>query len=478
MKEKAFIFLSGLFLLAISVWSAQGIRKSVNAGRFYDKDPKILSAQIEDFLKKASPKSVASQKIQAIIVPHAGYDYSGSVAAEAYKLVQGLDVETVVILGPSHYIGFEGCSIYPEGGFETPLGIAEVDKPLAQALGKASGFSFNPEAHAEEHSVEVQVPFVEKVLPKAKIVPVVMGLQSERTIRMMADALAKVLKGKKALVVASTDMSHFLKKEEANKLDAETMSLVQNMKISSLLRKIESGENILCGGGPVAAALLYAQKMGEAKVAILKYADSSQATGDESRVVGYFAAAVMIGAPLPEFSLSAEEKKELLLVARQAVNKFIKDQKIFEYETKNPNFISERGAFVTLMKKGRLRGCIGFIEPVYPLYQTVLRAAVYAATEDPRFNPVTPEELKDLDFEISVLTPLKKIDDPRLIQVGKHGLVIAKGGQRGLLLPQVAVENNWNREEFLSQACLKAGLEENAWKKGAEIFAFEAIVFH
>ncbi len=147
-------------------------------------------------------------------------------------------------------------------------------------------------------------------------------------------------------------------------------------------------------------------------------------------------------------------------------------------ETADPNLLAERGAFVTLKKGGELRGCIGFIEPVASLCETVIQTAVYAATEDPRFTPVTAEELKELEYEISVLTPLKKIDNPQSVQVGKHGLVIAMGRNRGILLPQVPVENNWDREMFLDQACLKAGLPPDAWKKGAEISVFEAIVFH
>jgi MEMO1 family protein len=471
------IFSLVLCLSAPLAW-AQGIRAAVVAGQFYEGSPAKLAAQIDGFLAAAKPEKNPAGQVRALIVPHAGYVYSGAVAAFAYKLVQGYDFETVVIIGPTHRYGFEGCSIYPEGGFETPLGVAEVDKTAAQALIKASGFSFDPEAHREEHSVEVQVPFVQKVFPKAKIVPIVMGYPDEQTIRAMAGALAKVLKDKKALVIASTDMSHYLEKGKANALDADTMALVQSLKTNAIMKKVARNENVLCGGGPVLAALFYAQKMGEVKVGILKYADSSLTTGDASGVVGYMAAAVYAGRPLPEFSLSLEEKKELLGLARQAVEKFVRERKVVDYETTNPNFLAERGAFVTLTKAGRLRGCIGFIEPVYPLHLTVLRAAIYAATEDTRFNPVTAEELKDLSYEISVLTPIKKIDNPGLVQVGKHGLVIAKGNQRGLLLPQVAVENKWNREEFLAQCCLKAGLAEDAWKKGAEISVFEAIVFH
>jgi AmmeMemoRadiSam system protein A len=195
-------------------------------------------------------------------------------------------------------------------------------------------------------------------------------------------------------------------------------------------------------------------------------------------VVGYVAAAITAGMPAAEFSLSAEEKKELLRLARQAVETYVAEKKVVAYETKDPNLLAERGAFVTLKKGGELRGCIGFIEPVASLCETVIQTAIYAATEDNRFSPVQPEELSELEYEISVLTPLQKIDNPRLVQVGKHGLIIAMGRNRGVLLPQVPVENNWDRETFLGQACLKAGLPPDAWKKGAEISVFEAIVFH
>jgi hypothetical protein len=475
MKKIIALLLASCLIPAFS--SAQGIQHAICAGSYYDNNAAKLSAQIDGFLSAAKPEKNAVGQLRALIVPHAGYIYSGQTAAFAYKAVQGNDFETVVIIGPTHGFAFEGCSIYPEGGFETPLGIAEVDKPVAQALTKASGFPFVPQAYQEGCTVEVHVPFIQKVLPKAKIVPIVMGYPDEQTIRIMAAALAKVLKDKKALVIASTDMSHYLTKEKANAVDAETISLVQNLKTNSILRKVVGNENVLCGGGAVLAALFYAQKMGEAQVGIFKYADSAQTTRDESNVVGYFAAAVYTAKPLPEFTLSPEEKKELLQVARRAVEKFVRERKVIDYETADPNFLAERGAFVTLTKGGQLRGCIGFIEPVYPLHLTVVRAAIFAATEDTRFNPVAAEELKDLNYEISVLTPVKKIDNPRLVQVGKHGLVIARGNRRGLLLPQVAVENKWNREKFLSECCLKAGLEEDAWQKGAELYVFEAIVF-
>jgi AmmeMemoRadiSam system protein B/AmmeMemoRadiSam system protein A len=456
---------------------AQGVRKPVVAGAFYDGDKAALAARIDAYLS-AVKDLPALGDVRALICPHAGYVYSGPTAAYAYKLVQGKPYEAVIIIGTSHQYALDGASIYLKGGFETPLGVAPVDEELASAIAKASGFSYVPEAHAKEHSVEVQVPFIQKALPAAKIVPIVMGYPTRRNVYALAEGIAKACSEKKVLIVASTDLSHYLPKAEANSVDSKTISLVKNISADTLISKCARGENIMCGGGGVAAALIALKKTGQPQVEVLRYTDSSEATGDESAVVGYVAAAVTVGKPAAEFSLSAEEKKELLRLARQAVETYVAEKRVVAYETKDPNLLAERGAFVTLKKGGELRGCIGFIEPVASLCETVIQTAIYAATEDNRFSPVQPEELSELEYEISVLTPLQKIDNPRLVQVGKHGLIIAMGRNRGVLLPQVPVENNWDRETFLGQACLKAGLPPDAWKKGAEISVFEAIVFH
>lgn len=481
MKKKALIILFFLLLLASFSWP-QGIRKPVAAGGFYTDNPELLSRQIDYFLHNAKKPLASAENLIALIAPHAGYPYAGLVAASAYRLVQGKDYETVVIIGPSHHYGFDGCSIYLHGGFETPLGVAAVDESLALELSRASGYGYIPEAHAEEHSVEVQVPFIQKTLAKAKIVPIVMGYgyQTRTTINALANSLSKVLPGKKVLVVASTDMSHDLPKKDANDIDANTASLIKSFNTELLLTKVQRGENIMCGGGPVVSTLLYAKKREKAKVEILDYKDSSQSQygSPESQVVGYLAAAIMIGSSSAEFTLTAEEKGELLKLARQAINAFIKQNKVVNYETQNMNLLIPKGAFVTLNKKGQLRGCIGYIEPVYPLYQTIIQTAIFAACRDQRFPPVSAEELDDLEIEISVLTPLRKVDSPKDVEVGKHGLFISQGDKKGLLLPQVAVENHWSRETFLRQACLKADLPLEAWKSGADIYIFEAIVFH
>jgi AmmeMemoRadiSam system protein B/AmmeMemoRadiSam system protein A len=457
---------------------AQGIRKSVCAGSWYENNPEALSRQLDRCLLQAE-STAPREGIIGLIAPHAGYVYSGQIAAHAYRLVHGINYDTVIIIGPAHRYGFRGCSIYPKGGYETPFGVAEIDEVLASEISKASGFEFVPEAHAGEHSVEMQVPFIQKVLPKAKIVPIIMGAPSKKTISLLVEAFTKTLSGKKVLIIASTDLSHFFPKRKANTVDAETLKLIESMDTNTIIKKMERRENIMCGGGPVAAVLLYAKKIGDAKVETLKHADSSQVGGDESRVVGYMAAAVYAGgSAAPSFSLSPDEKTDLLRIARETLDRYVRNNEVYRPETENPKFLGPKGAFVTLKKKGELRGCIGFIEPVLPLHQTIVQATIYAASKDSRFSPVSSSELKEIELEISVLTPPQKIDDPREVKVGKHGLIIAKGNRRGLLLPQVPVENGWSRLTFLQRTCQKAGLPLDAWKAGADIYIFEAIVFH
>jgi len=478
MKKAGMAGFGVLLFFATSLAWPQTIRKSVFAGQFYDGDPARLAAQINRFLGAVDRPPNPPDRILALIVPHAGYVYSGQTAAYGYRLVQGRNIDSVVIVAPSHRYAFNGGAVWAQGGFETPLGTAAVDEALASEIIRETGFRVIPEAFAEEHAVEVQVPFIQTVLPKSKIVPVVLGGLNERGLRSLANALANFMSRPGILVVASTDMSHYLPKDRANQVDSETASLIRGFKADALIRKLAEGENILCGGTGVAAVLLAAQKAEASEVRILHYADSSEAGGPADGVVGYLAAAVIGGERPPDFSLSSNEKKELLGLARRAVEAFVRSGKVLEYETKDPNLIAARGAFVTLKKSGGLRGCIGFIEPVFPLARAVIQAAVYAATEDPRFPTVGEIELGEIEYEISVLTPPRRIQDPKEVRVGKHGLVISQGGQRGLLLPQVPVEEGWDRETFLRQACYKAGLPETAWQTGAEIYVFEAIVFH
>lgn len=475
----------GMAIALVAVLSAplagQGVRPAEFAGSFYPAEPAKLTASIEALLSAAGPPPRLPGRLIGLIAPHAGYVYSGRTAAAAYAQAKGRKVEAVVIIGPAHRWPLEGCSIWSKGGFETPLGLARVDERLASEICRASGFGFEPRAFAGEHSVEVHVPFVQAVLPGIPIVPIVMGRPSASTVRRLAVSLAKTCLDRDILVVASTDMSHYLPKAEAAATDARTIALIKSLDVAGIVRRSEDGENIMCGGGPVAALLLLAEKAGRPRVEVLDRSDSSAAGGP---VVGYLAAAVLSGpAEEPEkggaFALTKEEKAALLRLARRAIEAALDPDAVLLPEADGSGALAERrGAFVTLRKGGQLRGCIGFIEPLLPLGRAVVQAAVLAATEDPRFPPLDRSELVGLTIEISVLTPLQDIANPRQVVVGRHGLVVSQGDRRGLLLPQVPVENGWGRETFLAEACLKAGLPPDAWRRGAKLAVFEAIVFH
>jgi len=467
-----------LVVTAAALGAAQDVQRPVAAGLYYPADAAELGSLVDGYI--AGPAAPAgSDRPLALIAPHAGYSYSGSTAGRAYSLVRGGPYDVVVIIGPSHQYGFRGCSVYPKGGLETPLGIAAVDADAAAAIRRAGGFDFVREAYEKEHSVEVQVPFIQKALPAAKIVPIVMGDQDEQTAKALAAALVKGLAGRRALVIASTDLSHGLAPKDATARDDATVKLIQEFKTDAILRGMARGENIICGGGPVAAVLRYAEALGPARVEVLARTDSLAGGGPPDWIVGYLAAAVYPGQKKTEdFSLTADEKKALLALAREAVTRYVSRREVTEPPSDRASFLVPRAAFVTLRKRGELRGCIGYIEPVLPLGQTVVEAAILAATQDARFPVVTAAELPTLEFEVSVLTPIREVTDPRTVEVGRHGLVITRGGQRGLLLPQVASENRWDRETFLAQGCLKAGLPPDAWRKGAKVEVFEAIVFH
>jgi hypothetical protein len=243
-----------------------------------------------------------------------------------------------------------------------------------------------------------------------------------------------------------------------------------------------------CGGGPIVAAMIAAERLGAHHAQILKYANSGDVTGDKSRVVGYGAVALVAekekenkkhGRKSAEFSLTPAEKQELLKIARNSVETAVREKKLYTVPADEPEALRDaRGAFVTLKEHGDLRGCIGYMSPMKPLAETVRDVAAYAALEDRRFRPVSESELGILEYEISVLSPLRKVDDINQIHVGQHGLLIRKGEYEGVLLPQVPTEEGWNRNTFLEQVCVKAGLPQQAWKdEDADLFMFTALVF-
>ncbi len=481
--------------------NAEKVRESVIAGSWYPGDPKVLGKDIERYMERASASSVDG-KVMGLIVPHAGYMYSGGVAAHAYKLLKAGSFDRVVVVAPSHRAYFDGASIYKLGGYRTPLGVVPLDRELVDALfERCACVRYVPQAHAEEHSLEIQLPFLQTTLGDFKLTPIIMGDQSLANCEELGEALADVCRGKNVLLVASSDLSHYHSHREAEALDRIVIDRISAMDPRGLIASVRKGESEACGAGPIATVMLAASKLGADSAKILRYADSGEVTGDEGAVVGYLSAVIYSSAggckvekakadALHEarkksgagidLGLTDSEKTTLRQIAREAIkNRCLGAAPLEPEKLEITSRLEEsRGAFVTLHKGGELRGCIGLIEGRGPLHKVVREMAVQAAFGDPRFPEVRPDELERLELEISVLTPLERIADASRIEIGRHGLLIRKGWKSGLLLPQVAVEQGWDRIRFLEYTCRKAGLPLHAWKDpDAEIYMFSADIF-
>lgn len=474
--------LLALFLVFLSVSFAgaeDDRRKAVFAGLFYPADKAQLQAVVEGYLTEtAGTRGVPSDRLLGIIVPHAGYDYSGRIAAYGYNLLKGRAYRTVILIGASHQAAFTGAVVYPSGKWETPLGSVPIDDDLARFLARGpEPLHLDTNVFQQEHSLEVQLPFLQSVLGSFRILPVLMGQMDTKGMKRLADLLVRAVNRDPdgTVIVVSTDMSHFHRYAEAVEMDRASMKTIGAMKIEELVAGIEKGTYELCGAPAVIPSLMAARKLG-GEPAILAYGTSADRTNDRTRVVGYFSAVLTV--PGDRSDLNESQKQELLLFARKTIEASVDGRPLPSFDPRDKVLREKRGLFVTVRKKGELRGCIGYIEGVKPLVTALSDMAVAASSRDPRFPPVRKDEVKDLRIEISVLSPLKPVSDLSAIDVGRHGLVVVQGGRSGLLLPQVAVENGWNRDEFLSQACRKSGLSPRCWKeKETEIFLFSAQIF-
>ena len=477
------------------------VRQPAVAGMFYPGEKGVLEEKIKSFLDKVRPPSQKEGLLQVLIVPHAGYDYSGQVAGWGFKQLEGQDYPTVVLLGSSHGAYFQGAVIDENDAWETSLGQVEIDKDLSQKIiDGVDGVSFSSQAHNQEHSLEVELPFLQSVLSDFKIIPILFGQTDDILLERLASVLSENITTD-TLVVISTDLSHYPSYETANQVDQATINSVLTgdpeafeATISAQMEKGHTGlDTCACGEKTVKVGMMLAQKLGEGKWELIKYANSGDVNiGDKNRVVGYAAIGFWItsdgdrlerseshdSSEVEEFTKTQQEK--LLEIARETLENYLRDKKIPDFEIKNEELEQKLGAFVTLKKDGNLRGCIGQIEPSDdPLWQVVRRMAIEAATKDIRFPAVKAEELEDIEIEISVLTKPEKISDPNKIELGKHGVIIRKGQRGGVFLPQVATENNWDLDTFMAELCSqKAGLPWDCWKKGeVDIYTFAAQVF-
>jgi MEMO1 family protein len=471
------------------------VRKPAVAGSFYPRSPQTLRNDIESYLAAVPPAAIEGRPL-VLIEPHAGYMYSGQVAAHGYKLIGGRGIRTVAVISPSHMEHFPFVSVFAGDAYETPLGRIPIDKDAASAIAAASpGLIRNSEhghvqagSYRQEHALEVQLPFLQTVLGDFELVPIVMGDQSWELCTALGEALAPHVAREDFLIVASSDLSHFHEDGTAKSMDRVFCGLIESLDTRGLYDAVRRDKCEACGAGPVIASLIACSRTGAASCRVLHRATSGDVTGERDSVVGYAAAIVQTkntgkGKNMAEemnlgADLTEDEESFLLGLARRSVEASVGVRGEAPPDMETDTLIEKRGAFVTLKIGGRLRGCIGMVEPRKPLKDTVAEMARAAAVGDPRFVPVDEEDVGSIDIEISVLTPLRRILSRDELVVGTHGLVVERGPHRGLLLPQVATEAEWDADTFLGYTCEKAGLPRNAWRDPeTKIFVFSAQVF-
>ncbi len=504
-----------------SAQEAGKVRPPARAGSFYPSDPETLKAVLAQSLD--IPKPTVRGRIIGILVPHAGYQFCAAVAGYSYRAVQHMEPDTVVLIGPSHSMLFEGAALDTSDAWETPLGQVPVNVTLRKALLAADPvFGASAAAHAPEHSLEVQLPFLQSALGSAtrhyplRILPILIADDRPKAVDTIAGALSKVLKDEDVLLVASSDLSHYPSYEDAVRVDQEFLKAVASFDPAQvrateerlMAEGVKQLDCVACGLGPLLVTMKVAKALGADKAEVLKSANSGDATDTAlgPGVVGYGAVVfyasgesaanppahqegagpeggekgVSMTQPASDSpELNEQQQRTLLHIARQAIVAHIKGGPKLDTDAVTDEVLREqRAAFVTLKKEGNLRGCIGHIEPRLPLVEAVAELAVAAATQDFRFPPVQAEEVDKLEIDISAMSPLRKVGSAEEIIVGKHGVVVEQGGRRGVFLPQVAPEQGWDRETMLTVLCReKAGLPGDAWKKGADLYVFTAQVF-
>ncbi|MBO6031387.1 MAG: AmmeMemoRadiSam system protein B [Prevotella sp.] len=472
------------------------VRPATQANRFYTGNPKALSQEVDSFLSLYK-KSLQFENVAAVIVPHAGYYYSGNVAASAYMTINPKKLyKRIFLLGPSHHEWLNGASVNTEADYyATPLGNVKVDHETALKLtdtddadpmDSESVFFYRPEAHDREHCLEVQLPFLQRRFEEMPpIVPIIISTNDFHKLKRIAEILKPYFNDENLFIISS-DFSHFPIYDDACEADARTGKAIESGNVEEFIAAIEknarSGKPNLatsaCGQFAIITLMLMLDN--SIKVKHLMYQNSGDISGDRSRVVGYHAFA-FLRKQSSDFTLTSEDKRLLKDIALTSIRDSLDGKPTAQPNsslfTIHNSLKQKCGAFISLHKHGRLRGCIGHFGEDVPLHKIVASMARAAAFEDPRFTPVTRDELDNLDIEISVLTPMRRIQSLDEFELHRHGIYIRKGYRSGTYLPQVADEVNWTKEEFVSHCSQdKAGLGWDGWRD-AELYVYEAIVF-
>lgn len=515
----------------------EGRREPRFAGQWYCDDPKKLKQELDEYMASALKEAIAERErlpekpladlregsLLAIIVPHAGYMFSGSTAAYAYQLASEFAPKRVFLMGPSHYVDFQGVALSPDKIFETPLGDLPLDRETIDELAQYPMFEEAREIHQREHSLELQLSFIRHALGEIPIVPMIVGALADITnVRMIGQVVRRYLK-EGDLVVVSSDFTHYGPRydyepfsgevrQQLKELDDEAFNCLKDGDLQKFVDFHNRTRCTICGFYPCAVLLSMLPESCHGN--LLRYR-TSRDTGyeDQENSVSYMA--ISFNRMESESwepqrildkdeMLNEREKADLLKLAREAVELYTKEGKILHPEDAGidvtPVMKIPLGVFVTLFKKRKkpllqqieedddeescskrhdreLRGCIGYIWPIKTLVEAVIDNAVGACSKDYRFVAVREHELSELELEISVLTPLRRVDSIDEIEIGKHGIVLYAKGRQAVFLPHVATEFGWTLSETLDQLCIKAGLLAGEWKQDAKFDVFESIMF-
>jgi hypothetical protein len=373
-------------------------------------------------------EKAAKKEVIGVVSPHAGYPYSGPVAGAVLSRIKFKG--TFVILGPSHTGRGKPFSIMTAGAWRTPLGQVEIDSDLGKKmLAGSSHLQEDALAHQYEHSIEVQIPFLQYFKPDVRIVPIVLAYATPEVYKQIGREIAQAVKESKRDIVlmASSDMTHYEPQELAQKKDNEAIKAMLDLDEDGLLKRVEEMNISMCGYAPVAALIAAAKELGAKSAELVKYQTSGDTTGDYTSVVGY--AGIIF---------SAAEMHPLVSLAKQAVDVYVREGKTISPPALTPEMQARAGVFVTLHKFGELRGCIGTLEPTTGnVAEEIIQNAISSATRDPRFPPVAPNELEDIEYHVDVLTEPVPVKDKKKLDPKKYGVIVECGWRRGLLLPDL-----------------------------------------
>ena len=463
------------------------IHACAGADRWFPADPEKLRLLLDSYLS-GQPLAIARPPV-ALIVPHAGYQFSGGVAGKAYATLKGRSYKRVIVIGLSHQTLLRGASVLHADAYDTPLGRIPVDIEARDALARCPVVKEWAAAHRTEHSAENQLPFLQHILGSFKLVEVLVGDMAADQRAMLADAL-RPLVDDGTLVVVSSDFTHYGPNYGYVPFSDRVSENLQRLNDMALREIIEidapgwdaflgQTQDTICGRAGIGLLLKVLEPWGDVRATRIAYDTSGRITGDWTNSVTYAAVAFWRAGE----GLAKEEQATLLRLARDTVTHFLKTRQPLAADPAKyaltPALRTPGAAFVTLKNRGELRGCIGSMVAVAPLHECIIENACNAC-RDPRFvdNPVTEKEVPALSIEISVLSPMRRLDDLTKIQVGRDGLLMGLGNRHGVFLPQVPVEQGWNREQYLSNLCRKAGLPESALKDPqTEFYRFSAQVF-